>query len=231
MEYRLRSHDGEWHWILDTAMPLQGADGTFLGCIGSCIDITERKKAEEERQILLTREQVSRSEAERANRLKDEFLATVSHELRTPLAAVLGWSQLLEDPTLDEPTRERALKTIQHNAKMQTKLLEDILDVSRVVSGKLLLEMQRVELPAVIDGALEGMRPTAEARGIHIESIIDPLPGAVHGDPERLEQVVRNLLSNALKFTPDGGRVEMRLVQSPGLNPPPFRRSASSGSG
>ena len=211
VEYRLRRHDGEWRWILDTGMPLRSPDGTFLGYIGSCIDITERKKAEEERQILLTREQAARSEAERANRLKDEFLATVSHELRTPLAAVLGWSQLLEDPTLDEPTRERALKTIQHNAKMQTKLLEDILDVSRVVSGKLLLEMQRVELPAVIDGALESMRPTAEARGIRIESIIDPLPGAVHGDPERLEQVVRNLLSNAVKFTPEGGRVEVRL--------------------
>ena len=131
----------------------------------------------------------------------------------SPLAAVLGWAQLLEDPTLDESTRERAIKTIQHNAKIQTKLLGDILDVSRVVSGKLLLEMQRVELPAVIDGALESMRPTAEAKGIRIESIIDPQPAVVWGDPERLEQVVWNLLSNALKFTPDGGRVEMRLEQ------------------
>jgi PAS domain S-box-containing protein len=217
IEYRLLRHDGEWRWLLDCGMPLQGPEGTFAGYVGSCIDITERIQNEEERANLLARERAARTEAERANRLKDEFLATVSHELRTPLAAVLGWAQLLQDSNLDESSRSRALKAIDHNAKMQAKLLEDILDVSRVVSGKLLLEMQRVELLNVIEGALESIRPAAESKSISMESVFDAAAGVVEGDPERLEQVLRNVLSNAVKFTPQGGRVEVRLERREGF--------------
>jgi CheY-like chemotaxis protein len=131
--------------------------------------------------------------------------------LRTPLAAVLGWAQLLQTASLDESTRARALRVIEHNSKIQAKLIEDILDVSRVVSGKLLLDLQPVQLPAIIDAAIETMRTAAESKNVRIETAIDPAAGAVQGDAERLQQVVWNLLSNAVKFTPQGGRVEVRL--------------------
>jgi PAS domain S-box-containing protein len=211
MDYRLRRHDGEWRWVLDHGIPLQQADGTFVGYIGSCVDITERRQAEDERGSLLAREQAARAEAEHANRLKDEFLSIVSHELRTPLAAVLGWAQLLQGDSLDASTRQRALTVIERSAKAQAKLLEDILDVSRVVSGKLRLDFSPVQLPEIIEAALESIRPAAASKGIQLESAIDPEASAVRGDAERLEQVVWNLLSNAVKFTPEGGRVAIRL--------------------
>jgi signal transduction histidine kinase/CheY-like chemotaxis protein len=211
IEYRIVRPDGTIRWVQGKGRVALDARGNVLGMSGVCTDVTERKLAEEERTQLLVREQAARTEAERANRLKDEFLATVSHELRTPLAAVLGWAQLLRTASLDEVTRERALRVIEHNSKIQAKLIEDILDVSRIVSGKLLLNLQPVELPAVIEAAIETMRPAAGSKGVRIEAAIDPAAGAVQGDSERLQQVVWNLLSNAVKFTPQGGRVEIRL--------------------
>ncbi|MBW4496173.1 MAG: response regulator [Oscillatoria princeps RMCB-10] len=150
-------------------------------------------------------------EAQEANRMKDEFLATLSHELRTPLNAMLGWAQLLKNRKLDEEKTVRALETIERNARSQTQMIEDLLDVSRIIRGQLNLNMRPVELVAVIEAALETVRPAAAARGIELLSIFEPTSGLVLGDVNRLQQVVWNLLSNAVKFTQPGGRVEVRL--------------------
>jgi len=160
---------------------------------------------------LLVREQQTRAEAEAANRAKDEFLSILSHELRTPLNAILGWTQLLRSRTLSSEKNTNALETIERNAKSQVQMIEDILDVSRIVTGKMRLHVRPVELSSVIAEALEAMQPAAEAKNIRIQSILDPAAGPVSGDPERLQQVVWNLLSNAIKFTPKGGRVQVRL--------------------
>jgi len=156
-------------------------------------------------------EQEARSEVETANRLKDEFLATVSHELRTPLNAILGWARLIRTDKLDEPTFARALDTIERNAKSQAQLIEDLLDVSRIISGKLRLDIRPVDLTMVVESAIDVVRPAADAKEIQIRKVIDPKAGLVSGDPERLQQVVWNLLSNAVKFTPKAGKVEVRL--------------------
>jgi PAS domain S-box-containing protein len=211
MEYRLRRRDGEYRWLLDNGVPRFGSSGEFLGYIGSCIDITEMKRAEEQRSALLASERAARSDAERAGRMKDEFLATLSHELRTPLNAILGWSQLLRTGRLEKPDFEQGLETVERNAKIQAQLIEDLLDMSRVISGKLRLDVQRVELPPVIDAAIETVRPAADAKGIQLHRVIDHHAGAVMGDPARLQQIVWNLLSNAIKFTPAGGRVQILL--------------------
>lgn len=181
-------------------------------------DFTERKQAEEERDRLLAREQEARAvssaalcAAERANRMKDEFLATLSHELRTPLNAMLGWTNLLRTRKFDETTKARALETIDRNTKSLAHLIEDVLDVSRIITGKLRLQVGSIELVPVIQAALETVRPAAEAKQIQIESILDLSVGSILGDANRLQQVVWNLLSNAVKFTPKGGRVEVRL--------------------
>ncbi|HZS49502.1 MAG TPA: response regulator [Bryobacterales bacterium] len=151
------------------------------------------------------------AEAEAANRAKDEFLATVSHELRTPLTAVLGWVRLLRTRPFDEATTAQALETIERNARMQAQLIDEILDVSRIITGKLRLEFRPVDLGRVIEAAIDAVRPVAEANGIQLEVELDPRASPASGDPGRLEQVVWNLLSNAVKFTPQGGRVEVRL--------------------
>ncbi|HEV2845073.1 MAG TPA: ATP-binding protein, partial [Thermoanaerobaculia bacterium] len=159
---------------------------------------------------------LSHEQAETANRSKDEFLATVSHELRTPLNAIMGWAQLLHADGSDPERLRRGLETIVRNAKLQSQLIDDLLDVSRIVSGKMRLDVRPTELPPVIDAAVEAVRPAAEARQIHLQRVLDPLAGPVAGDSARLQQVVWNLLSNAVKFTPKGGKVEVRLerVQS-----------------
>lgn len=160
---------------------------------------------------LLTSEQAARAEAERANRLKDEFLATISHELRTPLTAILGWTRMLRTGKLDETTSARALETIERNAKSQAQLIEDLLDVSRIISGQMRLDVQPVDLAPIIQAAADSMRPAADAKAIGLHVGLDPRTGPVSGDPTRLQQIVWNLLSNAIKFTPKGGRVEVRL--------------------
>lgn len=173
--------------------------------------VTAREDALRIHDELLRREQFAREEAETANRAKDEFLATVSHELRTPLNAILGWAHMLRANKLDQTTQTRALETIERNAKSQAQLIEDILDVSRIVTGKLRLDVRPVELAAVVDAAIDAVRPAADAKGIRIETTLDPRAGPVSGDPNRLQQIVWNLASNAVKFTGKGGRIQVRL--------------------
>ncbi|HWP42244.1 MAG TPA: ATP-binding protein [Blastocatellia bacterium] len=174
-------------------------------------EIAERKRAEKERESLLLREHAARTEAEAANRAKDEFLATVSHELRTPLNAILGWARVARTGRLDEATIARALETIERNAKAQAQLVDDLLDVSRIISGKLTLNVRPIDLVSLIESALDSVRPAAAARGIQLQVDLDPRAGPVSGDPDRLQQVLWNLLSNAIKFTPGEGRVQVQL--------------------
>ncbi len=171
----------------------------------------ELRAAKDELEALLNREQLARAEAESANRLKDEFLATVSHELRTPLNAIIGWSHLLRNGKLDEATVARALKTIERNAHSQAQLIEDILDVSRVITGKLRLSIGTVDLASIINSAIDSVQPAADAKGIQLEVMLDRSARHVMGDVNRLQQVIWNLLSNAIKFTPFGGRVQVSL--------------------
>ncbi|HEX9941489.1 MAG TPA: response regulator [Thermoanaerobaculia bacterium] len=177
-------------------------------------EIRIREWAEQERARLLVLEQAARQQAEEANRMKDEFLATLSHELRTPLNAILGWVQVLRTGKLDEAAAARALETIERNSRMQAQLIADLLDVSRIITGKLRLDFKPVELHRIIDAALESVRPAADAKGIQLAVSLGRLSSPVLGDADRLQQVVWNLLSNAIKFTPRSGRVEVRLSES-----------------
>jgi PAS domain S-box-containing protein len=171
----------------------------------------ERKWIEEERTRLLSSEQEARREAEAANRLKDEFLATISHELRTPLTAILGWAHLLRAGHLDEKSGNHALETIERNARAQAQLIDDLLDVSRIITGKLRLDVRQVDPASFIESAIEALHPAAEAKDIRVQKVMDTGVVSVAGDPARLQQVVWNLLSNAIKFTSKGGRVQVRL--------------------
>jgi PAS domain S-box-containing protein len=177
------------------------------------MDINERKQIEQERDRLLSQERLARQEAEVANRIKDEFLAVLSHELRTPLNPILGWSKLLRSRKFDQATTERALETIERNAKLQTQLIEDLLDVSRILQGKLTLNVCPVSVVMVVEGAVETVRLAADVKSIQIQTVLDPNLSQVMGDPNRLQQVVWNLLSNAVKFTPSGGRVDIYLTE------------------
>jgi signal transduction histidine kinase len=174
-------------------------------------EIAERKSIEQERESLLAREQTARAEAERASRLKDDFLSTVSHEIRTPLNAILGWAQILRGPNVTQADLEQGLEVIERNSRAQTRLVNDLLDMSRIVSGKVKLEVQPVDLVATLRAALNSARPAAEAKEIAIEESLDPLAAGFVGDPNRLQQIVWNLLSNAIKFTPKGGLVRLTL--------------------
>jgi PAS domain S-box-containing protein len=192
-------------WLEVDAYPSESGLSVFFR------DVTVQKRIEEERERLLAREHNARLQAEEVNRLKDEFLATLSHELRTPLNAILGWSQILRTNSLDESNVKKALEIIDRNARSQAQLIEDLLDVSRIITGNLRLDVQSVDLSSVVMTAVDVVRPTAEAKGIRLETIINPQLGLVSGDADRLQQIVWNLLSNAVKFTPEGGLVETRL--------------------
>jgi signal transduction histidine kinase/integral membrane sensor domain MASE1/ActR/RegA family two-component response regulator len=184
---------------------------TFRG-IGSQIgQFLERKTVEDQREASLVREQFARNEAEKANRLKDEFLATLSHELRTPLTAMLGWLAMLRGGKLDGETSSHALETVERNAKVQAQLIEDLVDVSRIAGGKLQLEVQPVDLIDLITAAVDIVRPAANARGVIVEVVADSAIGPVAGDPSRLQQIIWNLLSNAVKFTEREGHVYITL--------------------
>ncbi len=189
----------------------EGGRPTFAILVA--LDVTDRKRAEAERSELLEREQRARADAERANRAKDEFLATLSHELRTPLNALRLWSGVLRQRPLDPDTLTRGIDTIDRNAALQAQLIDDLLDISRIASGKLRLEMGPIELQAVIESAVETVRASAEAKHLTLLRTLDPDVGPVLGDATRLQQVMWNLLSNALKFTPVGGRIEIGLRQ------------------
>jgi PAS domain S-box-containing protein len=215
-ECRYKRKDGAYRWFMVRAVPLKDGAGNIVKWIGTTTDIHERKQAEEERHQLLGREQAARAEAETANRLKDEFLAVLSHELRTPLNPILGWSKLLRSRKLDESTTARALETIERNAQLQTQLIEDLLDVSRILQGKLALKVCAVDLVTTIEAAIETVRLSAQAKSIQIQTQLDPTVGKVLGDSNRLQQIIWNLLSNAIKFTPSGGQVAVQLSVASG---------------
>ena len=205
--------DGSRFWASGVSTAMRDASGGVRGFSKVCRDLTERRLVEQQRERLLEQEMRARMEAERAITMKDEFLATVSHELRTPLTAILLWSRLLRSGALgdDDEQRARALDTIEQSAVAQQQLIEDLLDISRIVSGKLRLNVRDAEAAPVVQAAVEAVRPMADARGVAIESSLDAGAGRVRADPDRLQQVVWNLLNNAAKFTPEGGRVVVRL--------------------
>lgn len=191
--------------------PIFDSNGDIVGASRIARDITERKHAEEERAALLLREQDARAQAEQANRVKDEFLAMVSHELRTPLNAIVGWTHLLKRGKLNQSESERAIQTIDRNATAQAAIINELLDVSSIISGKLKLDMKPVDLAEVINAAVDAIRPAADAKSIEIVTVLDQKAGLVAGEAGRLQQVFSNLLSNAIKFTDDEGRVEVQL--------------------
>lgn len=193
-------------------------EGQIIGTLTIIEDVTERvaREAELQAQIearsrLLSSEKLARNEAERANRLKDEFLATISHELRNPLNAILGWAHMLRLGKLTPSNVERAVETIYRNAKSQAQLVSDLLDVSRIISGKLRLDVRQVDLISIVNAAIDSIRPAADAKTIRLQTILDPAAGPISGDADRLQQIVWNLLTNAVKFTPKGGRIQVKL--------------------
>ena len=201
------------YWDVSVA-PVFDADGRVSRIITTARDNTTRREAEREREEILKREQAARRDAEVANRMRDEFLATVSHELRAPLSSILGWGRLMEKGKLDETTTAKAVKTIVRNAEAQNRLIEDLLDVSRIISGKLRLEVMTIKPINVVESALETVRPAAEAKGIRLEIKETPDVSHIVGDPNRLQQVIWNLLSNAIKFTPNGGEVAIAIERA-----------------
>lgn len=212
VEYRIILPDKSVHWIRDRCYPIKTDGGKVNRIAGIAEDITARKAAEAEREQLLARERAARAEAERANHLKDEFLATVSHELRTPLTAILGWSDMLANKNIDSATTARALETILRNARAQQQIIDDILDVSRIITGKLHLEMREINLRASLEAAVDAVRPAASGKGIQLETDFIDSDETVKCDPDRIQQVVWNLLTNAVKFTPAGGRIKISLT-------------------
>jgi PAS domain S-box-containing protein len=202
LEFRALRPDGSVRWLATTGSVMRDDAGRPLRMLGATIDVTERRKLEETQRRLLASERAARSDAERASNLKDEFLATLSHELRTPLSAILGWSQLLQSGRLSEKDHDEGLAVIERNARMQKQLIEDLLDVSRIITGKFRLEVQSVQLIDVASAALDTLRPSIEAKEIQLVTSFDSSLPLVRGDPARLQQVVWNLLTNAVKFTP-----------------------------
>jgi PAS domain S-box-containing protein len=202
--------DGTFFDVIYSSAPLQ-RDSKIAGLVVVFRDVTEQKLAQQKLHQLLSREQLAREQAESANRMKDEFLTTVSHELRTPLSAILGWATMLRSGSLDQNTSERAVEAIERNARAQAQIVEDILDVSRTISGKLRLDIKPIELISVIKAAVDSVRPAAVAKNIQLELLLDPAADHIQGDGARLQQVVWNLLANAVKFSAQGGRVQVKL--------------------
>jgi PAS domain S-box-containing protein len=220
LEKRYLRKDGTFVWSRATVTLLRDAAGRPEQFIGVVEDITSRKDAEEalrqalaERQGLLDSERAARASAERMSDLKDEFLATLSHELRTPLNAILGWSQVLRGGPKDPADLVKALDTIERNARMQTQLIEDLLDMSRITSGKVRLDVQLLQPLPIVEAAVETVRPAADAKHIRLDLVLDPAAAPISGDPGRLQQIVWNLLSNAIKFTPKEGTIRIGLAR------------------
>jgi PAS domain S-box-containing protein len=215
VEYRTVAPDGQrTRWIRAKGRGYYDLQGELTRFDGITIEITGAKQIQAERDELLIQERQARVQVEQASQAKDEFLATLSHELRTPLMAILGWTQLLRSTHQENPaTWKEGLEVIERNTHVQVQLIEDLLDISRIISGKLRMDVCSVDLPAVIKAAIDVVQPTAQAREIRLETMIDPRAGPVPGDPNRLQQVAWNLLSNAIKFTPKRGKVQVILAR------------------
>ncbi|HEV7300230.1 MAG TPA: ATP-binding protein [Tepidisphaeraceae bacterium] len=218
VEQRIVRTDGAVRWIrvrgrVTFASPKGAGHLRPIRCIGTYLDVTDQKEAEHQREQLLSAERGARFEAERAGRMKDEFLATLSHELRTPLNAILGWSSLLSNRpgVRDDDDLRAGLETIERNARAQAQIIEDLLDMSSIISGKVRLDVQRVDLAVLLQHGIETVRPAAEVKNVTLSAVLDPSVGPVSGDPNRLQQVFWNLLNNAVKFTSRGGRVQVAL--------------------
>jgi PAS domain S-box-containing protein len=203
--------DGSRFWASGFITPLRDEAGNLIGFVKVVHDATEKKLADEALQVSEGREREARGEAESANRSKDEFIALVSHELRSPLNAILGWTRILRRALHDEQLHDRGLEVIERSTRMQSQLIEDLLDTARAISGKLKLEVHSMDVAEVIEKTEEVVRPAAEAKGVSLDTSLDRNVGQITGDPDRLQQVVWNLLSNAVKFTNEGGRVEVSL--------------------
>jgi PAS domain S-box-containing protein len=203
--------DGRQINVSVTISPIRDSSGHIVGASKIARDTTIVKEYERVRNELLERERAARIEAERSNHMKDDFLATLSHELRTPLNAILGYTQLLRKGKASQEEALSFLEIIERNARSQTQIIEDLLDLSRIISGKIRLDVQRVDLATVVASAIEAVRPLSQAKKQQLTAVLDPLGGLVRGDPSRLQQVIWNLLSNAIKFTATGGKVQVAL--------------------
>lgn len=212
-ENRNQTRTGKIIWCDWYNSAVSDDNDRLISILSLGLDITARKQIEQELNHLLTREQEAREIAEAANRARDEFLATVSHELRTPLTPVLGWLHLIRSRTLDKATVDNALEKIERNVRLQMRLIEDLLEVSRVITGKLQLVYAPLDLCRIITAAVETMRQAAQAKGIELQQHSTAEPCLVSGDQDRLQQVIWNLISNAIKFTPSGGRVDVQLTR------------------
>jgi signal transduction histidine kinase/ActR/RegA family two-component response regulator len=203
--------DGSRVIVIVNIAPVTDDRGEIIGAINCFYDVTQRKNFEHERETMLANEQASRMEAEAANRSKDDFLATLSHEVRTPLNAMLGWATILRKKDCTQEEVGEGLEVIERNCRAQLQLIDDVLEVSRIISGKLRLDVKPCDLASVIYAALDVVRPAADAKNIELLADIDPRASSTSCDDVRMQQVVWNLLSNAIKFTPKGGRVQVRL--------------------
>jgi signal transduction histidine kinase/ActR/RegA family two-component response regulator len=208
---RERGRPPEKRFVDFVLEPLLGQDGAVVGVFCHGVDNTEVRETLQERERLLMSEREAKLDFERANKMKDDFLSTLSHELRTPLNAIVGWSQVLRMGTSDAAELAEGLEVIERNALAQAKIIDDLLDMSRIISGKIQLDIQRFDLTDIVKAGIETVRPAADAKGVTLMMMIDPLVGSFAGDPNRLHQVLWNLLSNAIKFTPKGGRVRVAL--------------------
>ncbi len=214
MQFPLRRHDGVFRWHLTRALPVRDDSGAILRWFGTNTDVHDARQAELERSALLASEQTARQAAEVANRAKDDFLTIASHELRTPLNAILGWAQLLRADALEASEQARATESIERNARAQVRLIEDILDGSRILTGQLKLESRPLDMASVVSSAIDSIRSAAQAKGIELAVSLESGEKGVVGDPDRLQQVVWNLLNNAVKFTPQSGTVGVSLARA-----------------
>src|SRR5207244_1646026 len=205
------ARDGRRVDIALTVSPVRNAAGEIIGASKIGRDITERRRGQAELAELLAREQAAREEAETVNRSKDQFLAVLSHEMRTPLNAIYGWARMIHDGRVDAALVARGTEVILRNAQAQLRLVEDLLDVSRIITGTMRLEVRTVDLETVVDAALDAVRPAVAAKELRLTTLLATGDGAVLGAPDRLQQVVWNLLMNAVKFTPKGGRIEVMV--------------------